>query len=193
MKEPTLLCWSLILLHPPPPQKKNDSTFLASLLVSIFSTRYSLIASYASIREKGGGGRHPYRTRRLQKELASSRISHSKANGMCNFMSAAVFRIRHILVRIRIRGSVPLTNWSGSRSGSCSCRLWPSGLQQKIYIFFFAYYCTLWRYIYIVLQKIKSHKSYYFCVMMEGYGYVPLTNGSGSGRPKNVQIRNTGQ
>ncbi len=48
----------------------------------------------------------------------------------------------------------------------------------------------------------RSHKtvgnqcfSYYFCLMMEGS--VPLTNGSGSGRPKNIwilriRIRNTG-
>jgi hypothetical protein len=34
----------------------------------------------------------------------------------------AVFRIRDNLVRIRILGSVPLTNGSGSGSGSCSFR-----------------------------------------------------------------------
>jgi hypothetical protein len=28
-------------------------------------------------------------------------------------------------------------------------------------------------------------------MMMEGFGSVPLTNGSGSGRPKNLRIRNT--
>jgi hypothetical protein len=56
-------------------------------------------------------------------------------------------------------------------------------------------------------SKIKRHKevttsrnqrlSYYFCFMIEGsgsgYGSVSLTNGSGcgSGRPKNIWIRNT--
>jgi hypothetical protein len=36
---------------------------------------------------------------------------------------------------------------------------------------------------------------YYFCLAIEGAGSgagsVPRTNGSGSGRPKNVRIRNT--
>ncbi len=52
----------------------------------------------------------------------------------------AVFRIRDILFRIRIRfGSVPLTNGSGS--GSCSIRQWPSRHQQKIFFFkHFFYY-----------------------------------------------------
>ena len=49
-------------------------------------------------------------------------------------------------------------------------------------------------------SQLKSHKksqksrnqgfSYYFCLKMEGSGSVPLTNGSG--RPKNIRIRNTG-
>jgi hypothetical protein len=34
-----------------------------------------------------------------------------------------LFRIRYILVRIRILGTVPLTKGSGSGSGSCSFRL----------------------------------------------------------------------
>ncbi len=44
-----------------------------------------------------------------------------------------VFRIRDILVRIRIRilESVPLTNGTGS--GSCSFRQWPSRRQKKIF------------------------------------------------------------
>jgi hypothetical protein len=57
-------------------------------------------------------------------------------------------------------------------------------------------------------SKIKSQKesqnsrnqgfSYYFCMMIEGSGSIPLTSGSGSGswRPKNmwirIRIRNTG-
>ncbi len=49
--------------------------------------------------------------------------------------------------------------------------------------------------------KIKSQKksqngrnqafAYYFCFMIEGSGSVSLTYGSGSGRPKNIRIRNT--
>jgi len=48
-------------------------------------------------------------------------------------------------------------------------------------------------------SKIKSQKesqnsriqcfSYYFCMMIEGSGSIPLTSGSGSGRPKNTWIR----
>ncbi len=47
----------------------------------------------------------------------------------------------------------------------------------------------------------RSHKlvrrnqgfSYYFCLMIEGSASISLTNGSGSGRPKNmwIRIRNT--
>jgi hypothetical protein len=52
-------------------------------------------------------------------------------------------------------------------------------------------------------SKIKSKKksqnsrnqcfSYYFCMVIEGSGSIPLTSGSGSGRPKNmwIRIRNT--
>jgi hypothetical protein len=39
---------------------------------------------------------------------------------------------RDILVRIRILGSIPLTNGSESSSGSCSFRRWHSRRQQKI-------------------------------------------------------------
>ena len=94
-----------------------------------------------------------------------------------------MLRIHDILgwIRIRIRGSMPLTNGSGS-----------------------CYFCHLK----VDLQhfsKIKSQKdsqnngnqsfSYYFCMMIEGSGSgsragsIPLTSGSGSGRPKNMWIR----
>jgi hypothetical protein len=58
-----------------------------------------------------------------------------------------VFRIRDILVRIRILGSVPLINRSGF--GSCSFRQWPPSGQQKN--LFFAYYFL--RYMYIILHR----------------------------------------
>jgi hypothetical protein len=37
-------------------------------------------------------------------------------------------------------------------------------------------------------HKIVGFKVYYFC-MIERYGSIPLTSGSGSGRPKNTWIR----
>ncbi len=57
-----------------------------------------------------------------------------------SWRAVAVFRIHGILVwiRIRIRGSTPLTNGSGSGcgsrcgSGSCYFRHWPSGRQHKV-------------------------------------------------------------
>ncbi len=95
----------------------------------------------------------------------------------------AVLRIHDISVwiRIRIRGSMPLTNGYGS------------------WIRFLLFSPSFF--------KDKSQKesqnnrnqgfSDYFCMMIEGSGYIPLTLGSGSGRPKNmlirlIRIRNTG-
>ncbi len=68
----------------------------------------------------------------------------------------AVLRIHDIVVRIRIRGSTPLTNGSGFGSGSCHFRHWPSRRQQKTNFFievwsFSAYY--LLRFIYIIFQR----------------------------------------
>ncbi len=119
--------------------------------------------------------------------------------------SKAVFQIRDILVRIRISGSVPLTNGSGYGAYQ--------RIRLRILLFssvtfktprknnFFSFFCLfLWRYIYIILQRKNVTKksqnsrnigfSYYFWFMMEGSGSVPPTNGSssGSGRRKNLQI-----
>ncbi len=115
-----------------------------------------------------------------------------------------MFRIHDILELIRIRGSMPLTNGSGS--GSWIRILLFSSLTFKMPTknnlclnIFSAYYC-----LNIHLHnfpKIKSQKeslnsrnqgfSYYFCMMTEGSGSgsIPLTNGSGSGRPENMWIR----
>ncbi len=53
---------------------------------------------------------------------------------------------------------------------------------------------SFWRYIYIIFQKKSQNNrnqgfSYYFCLTIEGSGSIPLTNGSGSGRAKNMWIR----
>ncbi len=56
----------------------------------------------------------------------------------------AVFRIHDILVWIRIRGSMPLTNGSGS----CYFRHWPSRYQQKTTNFLTQFFLlvTFWKY-----------------------------------------------
>jgi hypothetical protein len=58
---------------------------------------------------------------------------------------------------------------------------------------------TFGRYIYIIFQRQKVQKkaqnsrnqglSYYFCLMIEGSGSIPLNSGSGSGRPENMWVR----
>ncbi len=116
-----------------------------------------------------------------------------------------MFRIHAILVWIRIRGSIPLTNGSrsvfGFGSGSCYFHHWPSRRQQKIVLekSFTAYY--FWKVgtftsFFKDKKSKRSHKtvgikvffSYYFCLMIEGSGAgcgsIPLTKGSGSEGPK---------
>ncbi len=64
----------------------------------------------------------------------------------------SVFRIHNIFgwIRIRIRGSMPLTNGSGS----CYFRHWPSRCQQKTnFLTHFFLLITFWRYIYIIFQR----------------------------------------
>ncbi len=120
-------------------------------------------------------------------------------------MYLPVLRIHDILGWIRIRGSMPLTNGSGS----CYYRHWPSRCQQKkkkknFNTIFPAYYFLkvhLHHFSTIKSQKDSQNSrnqgfSYYFCMMIEGSGSgsIPLTSGSGSGRPKNmwIRIRNAG-
>ncbi len=123
-----------------------------------------------------------------------------------------------IRIRIGIRVSMPLTNGSGCGSGSCYFSSLTLRFQQKNN-FFKKFFCLLlfWRYIYQrykVWKKSQSSSnqgfSYYFCLVIEGSGSgsragsIPLTNGSGSRRPKNmwiqwigirirIRIRNTGK
>jgi hypothetical protein len=116
----------------------------------------------------------------------------------------AVLRIRDILVQIRIRGSIPLTNGfgsgsdSGSRSGSCYFRHWPSrhGSHKKN-IFFSYYFSKLHSHHF---SKVKSHEevteqweSIFFLLFLmkivgSGDGSEPRTNGSGSVWPKIFRI-----
>ncbi len=100
---------------------------------------------------------------------------------------------------------MPLTNGSGSESGSCYFRHWPSRCQQKTN-FLTQFFCIILYFLKVHLHhfsKIKSQKesqnsrnqgfSYYFCIMIEGSGSrsgsIPLTSESGSGRAKNMWIR----
>ncbi len=81
--------------------------------------------------------------------------------------------------------------------------------KKQIFFIFVLLITFFKRYIYIIFQE-KSQKesqnsrnqgfSCYFCMIIEGSGSIPLTNGSGSvsGRPKNmwrirIRIRNTGK
>jgi len=88
-----------------------------------------------------------------------------------------------VLVWIRIRGSMPLTNGSGFGSvcgfGSFYFHHWPSRCQQKTnFLISIFLHITFWRYFYIIFQiwKVKKKSqnsknqgfSYYFCLMIEG-------------------------
>ncbi len=67
---------------------------------------------------------------------------------------STVLRIHDIFGWIRIRGSMPLTNGSGSVSGSCYFRHWPSRCQQKTnFLTQFFLLITFWSYIYIIFQR----------------------------------------
>ncbi len=78
---------------------------------------------------------------------------------------------------------------SGCGSGSCYFRHWPSRRHQKLNFLkrFSAFYFNLHHFSKIKVQQKSQNSrnqgfSYYFCLMIEGYG---------SGRPKNIWIRNT--
>jgi hypothetical protein len=109
---------------------------------------------------------------------------------------------------IRIRGSMPLTNGSGS--GSWIRILLFSSLTFKMPAKNLCFYTIFSAYYFLKVHlhnfsKIKSQKesqnsrnqgfSYYFCMIIVGSGSrsrsIPLTSGSGSGsrRPKNMWIR----
>jgi hypothetical protein len=103
----------------------------------------------------------------------------------------AVFRTRDILVRIqmriRIHGSVPLTNEYGCGSGK------PKNICIRIQNTGTFTHSSKIKVIKKSQNSNKSRVCILFCLMMEGSGAgsVLLTNGSGcgSGRPKNIRIR----
>ena len=96
-----------------------------------------------------------------------------------------VFRTCDILARMLIRRSGPLTKWS--RSGSGSCSVFVSDLQDANKKYFFSSFPFEDTFTVQHSSNIKSHKkqqnsrnkgfSYFFCLMMEG---------SGSGRSKRL-------
>jgi hypothetical protein len=88
-------------------------------------------------------------------------------------------------------GSVPLTTGSGSVLFSSLTFKIPTELY-----FFPKFFCLfLFEGTFTPFSKIKKSKknrrhqcfSYYFCLMLKGSGSIPLTNGSGSRRPKNIR------
>ncbi len=89
----------------------------------------------------------------------------------------AVFRIHDILgwIRIRIRGSMPLTNGSGCGSGSFYAYHWPlrcqqkTNLKKKVFL-----YNTFLRYLFIIFKDKKSkrcHKTVEIKVFLTIFAY----------------------
>ncbi len=83
---------------------------------------------------------------RLFYVVCATKTSKARHESSLLSIPKAVFRIHEILgwIRIRIRGSMPLTSGSGSGfgSGSCYFRTWPSRCQQKTN-FWLNFFCLL--------------------------------------------------
>ncbi len=106
-----------------------------------------------------------------------------------------VLRIPDIIVRIRIRGSVPLTYIVDPDPAIFVSDLQDGNKKNYNLFCFLLFEATL-----TSVFKEKCHKesqnsrnqgfSYYFCLMIEGSGSgsVYRTNRSGSERPKNIRI-----
>ncbi len=93
-----------------------------------------------------------------------------------------MLRFRDILVRIRIRGSVPLVNGSGS--GCCYFHQWPSRRQKKISSDFFCLLLVQGTFTYfskrkVIKKSIRSHKTVeikiFLLFLLEGFGSGPAT------------------
>ncbi len=121
-----------------------------------------------------------------------------RCQGLPSQLSAQCFRIRDILVRIRIFGFVPLTNGSGSDSVSWSCSFlqWASRRKQKIVLFspsFYAYFFlgTLTSF-FKDKKSSRSHKTVEIKVFLTIFAcWRSRIRGSRSRRPNNIRIRNT--
>jgi hypothetical protein len=126
-----------------------------------------------------------------------------------------VFRIHDILVWIRIRGSMPLTNGLMDLDPDSDPDPDPSifiidlqdankkRIKKKSFSAWYLLFEGTGTYTSFFKDKKskRSHKvtkteeikgfSYYFCLMIEGSRSIPLTNGSGYGsmRPKNMWIQ----
>jgi hypothetical protein len=70
--------------------------------------------------------------------LLAQAVQERSAHGRTSLL---VLRIRDILIRIRVNESVPLTNGSVSRSGSCYFRHWSRDANTKL--FFSKFFCKL--------------------------------------------------
>jgi hypothetical protein len=136
---------------------------------------------------------HRLKTKYLQNKKASwNQIFSESLYQCCGSMT--------FWIRIWIRGSMPLTNGSGCGSGSSYFRHSPSFTNKKLIFVKVLLLITFWRYMFIIFKDKKSkrsHKpvgikvSYFFGLVIEGSrsGSIPLTDGSGSRRPKNMWIR----
>ncbi len=144
-------------------------------------------------------GRQALRFRRLgRRRHRSASLFGSGFNWGSESGSRPVLRIHDILLWIRIRGSMPLTNGSGSGCGYGSCYFchWPSRFQQKTKFFYLLLFeGTFTSFFRDKKSKLQNSRnqgfSYYFGLMIDGSGTIPLISGyrSESRVPNSIRIR----
>jgi hypothetical protein len=100
-----------------------------------------------------------------------------------------VLCIRDILVRIRVRGSAPLTYGSGFGSGSCFFRQWQRRCQQKISLF--QSFLLLLEGSFTSIFKDKKSNRNHKIVEIKGFSgcFCFMMEGSGSGSRRLIDIR----
>ncbi len=124
--------------------EKNDNKRIQNLRTSLsimYGTVYGVLI---------------YRINRIVKSGSKSRIYlKSYILGIGSSLHLDLHTVLPFLVWIRIRGSMPLTNGSGS----CYFRHWPSRCQQKTnFLTQFFLLITFGRYIYIIFKDKKSKR-----------------------------------